>query len=680
MTPSVGPPHQAMAKTKSQQDTSPYRSLDMWMRPPSGGWKQRHGGKKKVSGLSRPLAGLAVILLLIGFSGLMMLKHSSDTGLLFEGIGDLHRQATYISELSSPPVAPARLRFVLDEFASFLKSLQLQMDKPLLIGGVPIPGKPSAAHEAIARLAESWENVYADTLNDALGTVGMGSSVVISKNAQDLVREIEAITVEMEDVALKGGSQLFLVQVGLLMIGAIVTIILLVRVQHQLLEPMAHMRNWATRMRKGNLAARIPTPHSGEFVALAADINALSEELQNLAREHNRQDQLQRDLLSQKTRSLTTLYNVAESLNAPEDIDQHISRFMGVLAEVVDAKAGIARLRSDGDNMRLISSMGVSAKVVDEQKLVPMEQCLCDDDMTSTELSRPKDFELHTGLKIDDVLPELPRHDAVVLTVPMLFKDRNLGVYNFFVRKSTLHNWSEIRGLLTSIGQHLGVAIHQSELDLQDKRLSIMQERAMLAHELHDSLAQILASLGFQVRMLSDSLQTQGIQGQPEQDLDKLRSGIDEANKELRELLVHFRSSIDERGLIPSLENLVEKAEKDGDIRVHFHNECREINLPPDQEIQVLHIAQEALTNARKHSQAQTVRILLSCDGAGGYRLLVEDDGKGLGEAKAEPGPGERLGLSIMRERSFYLGGELQVDSDPGEGTRIDLRFQHRPN
>lgn len=667
-----------MPSDQTDQDPSRFQSLAMWMRPPSGGWKTRKN-RIKGNGMSRPLAALALILLLVGFSGLMMVKHSTDTALLFKGIGDLHRQATYISELSTPPVAPARLRFVLEEFSAHLETLRSDLEHPILIGGLPLVGRNSRPREQLKELSDRWKQIYQPTLTRALTTVGMSASVSVRDTAQALVTEIETTAQEMEGISLQGGSHLFLLQVGLLMAGAMVTIMLLMRVQHQLLDPMAHMRNWASRMRSGNLAARIPIPRSGEFAGLARDINALSDELQALARDQDRQAQLQRDMLSQKTRSLTTLYTVAESLNAPEDVDQHISRFMGVLAEVVGAKAGLARLRTESSEMRLVASMGISEHVVDRQKLVPMEQCLCDDDMTSTELSRPQDFELHTGLHLDDILPRIPKDEAVVMTVPMLYKDRNLGVYNFFIEKSALGDWSEIRDLLTSIGQHLGIAIHQSRLDLQDKRLSIMQERAMLAHELHDSLAQILASLGFQVRMLEDSLNGESPPEQASLDLGKLRLGVDEANKALRQLLVHFRASVDERGLVPSLENLVDTFQEESGKKAYFHNECQQPTLSADQEIQVLHIVQEALTNARKHSQAQTVRVLLSCD-EGNYRVLVEDDGQGLAESRTAKGPGEQLGLSIMEERSQRLGGSLQVDSDPGEGTRIELRFQHANN
>ncbi len=664
-----------------EQDPARFRSLGMWMQPPSAGWKEKR--RKKGSGLSRPLGVLAVILVLVGFSGLMIVRHATDTGLLFKGIGDLHRQAAYISELSTPPVAPPRLRYVLEEFENSLRALRQELDRPLLIAGFPVPWGGTPARTALEELDRRWQTVYSPTLTKALDTVGMSASLSVQQSAEALGQEIDATARRMENVSLSGASNLFLVQVALLMAGAMVTIALLMRVQHQLLDPMAHLRNWATRMRSGNLAARVPIPDKGEFAILAEDVNALSDALQSLARRQEREVQDQREQLSQQSRSLSTLYSLAESLTDLEDIDDHISRFMRVLGDIVGAKAGLARLRTDDDQMRLVSSMGLDGDVVDKQKLVSMEQCLCDDDLISTELSRHQDFEHHTGLHIDQVLPGIAKEEALIMTVPMLYQDRTLGVYNLFLLKSSLGDWVEVRDLLTSIGHQLGMAIHQSKLAQQGKRVSIIQERAMLAHELHDSLAQVLASLGFQARMLEDSLNNQGDNAsapeQARQDLGKLRAGIDTANKELRQLLVHFRASMDERGLIPSLEQLIERFQEETGIRAYFHRECSDVVLTADQEIQVLHIIQEALTNTRKHSQAQTVRVLFSCDPDGNYRILVEDDGKGLDETKTAPGTGEQLGLSIMQERSQHLSGTLQIDSDPGEGTRIELRFAHTP-
>ena len=90
----------------------------------------------------------------------------------------------------------------------------------------------------------------------------------------------------------------------------------------------------------------------------------------------------------------------------------------------------------------------------------------------------------------------------------------------------------------------------------------------------------------------------------------------------------------------------------------------------------MLRVAQECLANIRKHAQAHTVRVMLSCRVGGSYSLLIEDDGVGFEDAAKEGRPGEHIGLSIMEERARRLGGNLRIESEVGEGTRVELTYQ----
>jgi two-component system nitrate/nitrite sensor histidine kinase NarX len=653
-------------RSNKSPDPERFRSLAMWMIPPASGWRRKTRGS---NALSRPLAVLAVILLLVGFSGLMIMKHSTDNAVLFTGIGDLHRQATYIAELSTPPVDPQRLRYVLSEFSAQLDSVVREMGRPLVVNGTRLPGQGSPASEALGNLRTRWEQDYRPTLRKALVTAGLSSSMLVQDTANTLVKDIEAINKEMRNTTQRGATYLFLVQVGLLLSGAMVTIVILLRVQHQLLEPLAHMRNWALRMRGGNYSARIPVPGHGEFAELAKDINALANELQGLTREMDRQVKSQSERLALKTRSLKILYDVAENLNASRELDQLLARFMRTLADVVGARAAVVRLLTDDGQMRLVASMGLDANLLEQDRLVPKERCLCGDAMTHRDAVGTIDVKRCTGLRI---MPYLPSEDMEMVAVPLQYRDKTLGVYNLFLDQPGLTDREDIHELLISIGRHLGMAAEKSRLDSEARRLAIMQERAMLAHELHDSLAQILASLRFQVKMLEETLQKQAA-GPALTELGKIREGVEEAHAELRQLLVHFRARVDERGLVPALADMIDRFRQETGINTFFHKECDQVPLGPDREVQVLHIVQEALTNVRKHSNAHTVRVLLRCERADGYRILVEDDGQGLTPNGRAPLPGERIGLSIMHERARRLGGTLRVESDAGEGTRVEL-------
>ncbi len=149
---------------------------------------------------------------------------------------------------------------------------------------------------------------------------------------------------------------------------------------------------------------------------------------------------------------------------------------------------------------------------------------------------------------------------------------------------------------------------------------------------------------------------------------------IDEAHVSLRELLATYRLRIDERGLVPALEGMVQRFSDETGIAVFFHNECRELSLTPQQEIQVYHIIQEALSNIRKHSHANTARIRIDSEAPDRYTVLIEDDGEGM-TPPDESLPGEHIGLSVMQDRARRLPGELTIESEPGEGTRVLLSF-----
>jgi two-component system nitrate/nitrite sensor histidine kinase NarX len=266
-----------------------------------------------------------------------------------------------------------------------------------------------------------------------------------------------------------------------------------------------------------------------------------------------------------------------------------------------------------------------------------------------------------------------------MVSVPLDYHGERLGVYQIYVRKPGISGREDILELLQTIGSHLGMAVAKQRSDHEARRLSIMEERTTLAHELHDSLAQTLASLRFQIRLLEDLLKQRAGNEAASKDAQRIRSGLDEAHTELRELLNSFRAPVDERGLVSALEKLVERFGRETGLHVLFQNQCREPSLSSAEEMQMLRVAQECLANIRKHAGAHTVRVMLSCRGTGVYSLLIEDDGVGFEHASKHGKPGEHIGLSIMEERARRLGGNLRIESEVGEGTRVELSYQPQP-
>lgn len=439
----------------------------------------------------------------------------------------------------------------------------------------------------------------------------------------------------------------------------------------QVLKPLARLRDWAVQMQAGDFAARVEEPAGGALVALTRDINDLGEALQACSRDMEAQVRKQTERLGQKTRSLEILYDVATSINVSRDLDELLKRFLHTLKEVAAARAASVRLLTDDGQMRLVASIGLDAQLIEAERLIPAEHCLC-------ALAANKD-----DIYIEDDLrrcgqivgrPFFTDEKGQMIAVPLRYRDRVVGIYNLFIDDPQSMAAEGVRELLTSIGRHLGTAIEKARLDAEANRLSILDERSRLGHELHDSLAQTLASLRFQVRVLDETLH-QGDESAVWQELERVENSLDEAYAELRALIAQFRAPLGARGLVPAIQETVDRFRRETGVHILLQNEWEKIQFPAESEMQIVRIVQESLNNIRKHANAQTVRVMLGTEDDARFRVLVEDDGAGFDTPASEGPPGEHIGLSIMQDRARQLGGELRIESEAGEGTRVLLSF-----
>lgn len=214
------------------------------------------------------------------------------------------------------------------------------------------------------------------------------------------------------------------------------------------------------------------------------------------------------------------------------------------------------------------------------------------------------------------------------------------------------------------------------QTDSISDRLSMAEARTRLANELHDSLAQTLASLRIQVRVLDETLH-QGDECVTWEELEKMENVIEEANHELRQLIARFRAPLEDSEVVDSINTIIQKFREETDVPVFLQNEWTKDNLPASMRKDFVGIVQEALANIRKHAQANTVRVMLRHQN-GYFQLLVEDDGVGFPVTQRQDGSeGEHIGLSIMQERADRLNGELRLESEPNEGTNVTLRFEY---
>ncbi|WP_456378050.1 ATP-binding protein [Thiolapillus sp.] len=445
----------------------------------------------------------------------------------------------------------------------------------------------------------------------------------------------------------------------------------LLQMKRQLLAPLVALETSVAQVSQGDPGAELPSGDTGVFSGMVQDIDSINKELMDLYEDMDSRVAQHTTRLAQKTASLKILYDVAATINRVEDLDELLVRFLRVLKEMVNGLAISAKVVQLGGCMRLVGAIGLDDRLQREAELLPLELCPCGVALSPGDVCCRHDAQYcikQLGRKM------YTAQEVEQISVPLEYHGDVLGQYDIYVQRPGVSEREDILELLETVGSHLGMAVAKQRSDENARRLSIYKERNALAHELHDSLAQTLASLRFQIRMMEDSLQQEQGRQLVAGDLERIRNGVDEAHTELRELLNSFRASMDGRDLNTALEKLVQRFSLETGVATYYQQECVQPKLSSTEEMQILRIVQESLANIRKHAKAHTVRVLLTCR-AGSYVLLVEDDGVGF-EGKAREGhPGEHIGLSIMEERARRLGGQLRIESEVGEGTRVELTY-----
>ena len=370
-------------------------------------------------------------------------------------------------------------------------------------------------------------------------------------------------------------------------------------------------------------------------------------------------------LFKWSTPSITLLYQITSALSSAHEKDQILHDFLVLLKQHFNAGAGSIQLITDDGLMNLVSYFGITEEQANSIQHAPIDGHLFSFDTDVIDEIQIRKNEL--GL---DTLP--PKQ----LCIPVRFKIRTLGVINLFVEDNIKIN-EELAYLLLSLGAHLGEFFERAHIESKNRLQLIKDERNIIANELHDSLAQTLASMRFQIRILDQSLQPVG-DFMAFKTIESVEHALDEATTDLRELIAHCRVPIEQQGLLPAVERAVEKFRNDTGIHILLQSDDKTLPLPSNMELNAYRIVQEALANIKKHANAYIVRVLLNCDDDGNIRILIENDGKGFDQSKIQSSEGEHLGLTIMKERARHLGGELKIESEPDEGTRVELRFRYK--
>ena len=519
-----------------------------------------------------------------------------------------------------------------------------------------------AVRERFAAVEADWRRFrehWSSPLQDA--------TPQLSEETATFTAHIDGLVAAIERHMARWTALLHLLQVAMMAFAVLGAGVLLVTGYLFVLEPVSRLKHATTRIADGDFGVRVEGVTTDEFGSLADCFNGMAEHLQSFYQDLEARVAEKTVLLEEKRERLEALYDVTALAASATALAELAGGFAKRVVRVARADGAAVRWVDEGcDEFVLLASEGLTDAMVRDEQCVRAGQCFC---------GVPEASAAVRVVAIEDIATPSVKACASagfasIVSLPIRLHDRLMGEVDLFYHANVQPSPAE-RSLLEALTAHLASAMENLRLTSHEKESAVAQERAFIARELHDSIAQALAFLKIQVHLMRDAVDA-GDLAHAQRVLTEIDAGVRECYGDVRELLVHFRTRPQGADIEPALRATLGKFERQSGLSAHLTMRGHGVPLAPDVQIQVLHIVQEALSNVRKHAQAE--EVWLTVERAPHWRFTVRDDGVGF--ATIDQADETRVGLRIMAERAEKIGATLAVDSTPGEGTSIALTLR----
>ncbi|WP_444997013.1 histidine kinase [Aliikangiella sp. IMCC44359] len=272
----------------------------------------------------------------------------------------------------------------------------------------------------------------------------------------------------------------------------------------------------------------------------------------------------------------------------------------------------------------------------------------------------------------DIIIQQTFDSDLCLLThrFPLKKHQHTFGYINWQTPKDySIKEWQTLA--LKAVADIISTAIELEKQRSSQNRLLIMEERAVIARELHDSLAQSLSYLKVQMSLLTKKIQKDVPKEQITDTMDDIKQGINSAYLQLRELLTTFRLKLDDPSLENALQGTVTEFSSKLTHAISLDYQIPQNYFSANQEIHILQIVREALSNIQRHANATQAGVSISMQE---NEVVVEvwDNGKGIDKVTQTYG---HFGLSIMQERANSLNSKVEIHPRNPKGTSIIVKL-----
>lgn len=550
---------------------------------------------------------------------------------------------------------------LVNEFSNSLALLKTgDPDRPLFM---PINDEVEARFRSVQAHWASNKGIWLDSASPDIDQALTATS--------ETVAAVDSLVTAIEQQLSRLTAILNLFQIVMMALAIAGAVIMLYTGYQYVINPLGNLQQALLSIQTGNFKTRIPVDTDDEFGQVASGFNGMAADLQGLYEGLEAQ-------VAAKTQSIEAQRARLESL-------YEISAFSASAASIEDLSSGFAK--------RVRAAVGADAAVVrwsDEanQRYLMLAADCFPQDMLDSERSMLAGACACGNLKIDAktrVIPIIEHEESPmracaragfvnVVSVPVRLQQRLLGEIDLFFRSNVQLSPEETE-LLDALASHLANGLESLRAAALEREAAVGEERALIARELHDSIAQSLSFLKIQAQLLRSAERN----AQPEKvqnALDELDAGLKESINDVRELLVHFRTRTNTEDIEAALQETLQKFKHQTGLSTHLQVSGAGIPLPADVQVQVLHVIQEALSNVRKHARA--TQVFLEVTKGEEWRFVVRDDGHGFGPEVSDR-QNVHVGLKIMQERANRIGATVQVHSELGQGTTVQVSLPAHP-
>jgi len=539
--------------------------------------------------------------------------------------------------------AEARRAAAEDAIAEFERRLK----SPSLMSGIPDDGA-NPVHRIYSSIVMEWESrikpLARAAVNDETTRAEYLSIVPAFVGKVDvLVRQIET--------DLEGRIQKLRLVLGIgffVMMTLVVAALFLLNIE--VFQPIARLAEAAKRVRKGDFHVRAQSTGPDEIGQLGQAFNFMVDDLSRLYGSLEKQVAEKTRDLERRNESLGLLYETTRML-AEKPVDaESLKRVLSMVRQALGVESGAICSIHAG------STRGM-----------PLAR-----DETTIKACRGVDCRnCADGARVTWRTEPGEAGERRILGIPLVEGGVSYGVMPLVLPPGKgLEVWQ--LELAETMGRHVGAALASAERRDEHRRLGVLEERAAIARELHDSLAQSLSYTKIQLARLAATIEREGPSSQSMTVLLELREGINSAYRELRELLTTFRLGLGGEGFAGALRDTVAEFERRSGVRATLVNDLLKVELAANEQVHVLQVVREALTNVEHHAHAQHAWVSLQRGDGASIHVAIEDDGVGI---KSDLSPAGHFGLSIMRDRAESVGGQLVIERREPRGTRVRLVF-----